>query len=74
MDNNQNNKTIRLEMCDNTFWTIIIAVISIAIVGIIGVASYYHTQRLTAAFNAGYEEAVLPGRGDFAWQKHEKKP
>lgn len=68
--NEQNRKIVRIEICGATFNALIVAIIGLTIVGFTGILSHYYTQRITAAFSAGYEETTLPGRAEFAWKKH----
>lgn len=68
----ENKKTIRFEICESTFWILLAAIIGLTIVGFTGVLSHYYTQRLNAAFAAGYEEGVLPGSSQVNWVKHKQ--
>lgn len=67
--NNENNKRIRFEICDDTLTALIIAIIGLTIVSVTGILSHYYTQRITAAFEAGYEEGTLQGYGGVHWVK-----
>ena len=66
----ENTKTVRFEICESTFWILLAAIIGLTIVGFTGILSHYYTQRLTAAFAAGYEEGAQPGLQGAKWVKH----
>ncbi len=66
-------KSIRIEICESTFWLLIFALIAALIVSTVGISSHYYTARVTAAFSAGYEEANLPSNHTSSWVKSQKK-
>lgn len=53
----------------NKFYLILAAIIGLTAVGITGIACHYHTERVKAAFAAGYEEGTVPGNSQVCWIK-----
>lgn len=70
--NNENMKRIRIEICESTYWALFWATVGLTIVSFTAILSYHYTKRITTAFDAGYQEEVLPGRSEFAWRKVKK--
>ncbi len=66
----ENTKTIRFEICESTFWALVIALVGMTIVGTVAVSSHYYNARLQSVFAAGYEEGTLPGVQGPNWVKH----
>ena len=67
-------KTIRIEICSYTSNVLLLCIAGLTLVACTWILSRDYTERTCAALAAGYEEATLPGRMDFAWVKAEKKP
>lgn len=66
-------KTIRIEICESTFWLLLFALIAALIATTMGVSSHYYTNRVNAAFAAGYEQQNLPSAGAAGWVKVKKQ-
>jgi hypothetical protein len=67
--NSENIKTIRFEISDNTFWAIFTALMVLALIGSIGVSSYFYNVRAITAISAGYEEGSVQGGQGVHWIK-----
>lgn len=63
----QNNYSIQTD--ENTVWAVLFLAITFMVVAIVCVSSHYYTERMKAAFAAGYEETVLPGSAQAHWVK-----
>lgn len=66
---NEKEKIISIQICDSTYWAIVIAAISLTIVLFTATLSHYYSKRLQSAFENGYEEGVLPGSSVSQWVK-----
>lgn len=60
---------MKIEICDNTRLIFSLAIAVIGIMSIVWIGSHYYNKRVLSAFDNGYEEGVLPGRGDVFWVK-----
>lgn len=56
-------------MDDNTYWAIVIVALCLSVLGLTAILSLDYTQRVTAAFAAGYEEGTVPGNNGTVWVK-----
>lgn len=60
---------MKIEICDNTFWLTLWAVIVIGVAGIILGSQRYYNQRLNTIVSAGYVEKMVPYTSTAVWQK-----
>lgn len=62
---------MKIEICDNTYWLTLWSVIAISFFGLMFGLSFHYTERVKAAFAAGYQEST--GRTGGYWIKQEDK-
>lgn len=62
-------KTLRIEICENTFWFLIWCLIGISIVTCILVPTYLYNKRLEVIVAAGYEETPGQSVTAIVWKK-----
>lgn len=61
---------MKIEICENTFWVLIWAVIAAAVIALVAILVHGINTQYQNAFTAGYQEVALPGQMSTSWQKN----